>query len=69
MIDLEIFEDEAAAHKEGMKKRILWDNKHLAPPTARYYYGSGGRRWAGRGRKAPLRNWKRRRRSRHQWKS
>lgn len=43
------------------------DKRNVAPPTAKYYYGTGGRRWAGRGRKAPLRNWKRRHRTRHQW--
>jgi hypothetical protein len=49
---------------QGMKKRITEpvtarDKKNTAPPTAEYWYGTGGRRWAGRGRKAPLRNWKR----------
>jgi len=44
--------------QEGMKRRIQYDSKHLAPPTRYYWYGTLGRRWAGRGRKNPGRNWK-----------
>ena len=44
--------------KVGMKRRYQYEG-HGAPPTAHYWYGTGGRRWAGKGRKAPLRSWKR----------
>lgn len=43
---------------EGIKRRIRYDRNHLAPPTRHGWYGSLGWRWAGRGRKAPGRNWK-----------
>jgi len=43
---------------EGMRQRIRWDTKHLAPPTKKSWYGTNGKRWAGRGRKHPHRNWK-----------
>lgn len=45
-------------NREGIRHRIRWDNKNLAPPTAKYWHGSNGRRWAGRGRKNPHRSWK-----------
>jgi hypothetical protein len=50
----------------GMRRRFEYEGTG-APPTAQYWYGSGGRRWAGKGRKAPLRNWKRSRRE--QWRA
>lgn len=47
-----------AAVKEGMKKRRITDKNPGSPPTHDYYYGTHGRRWAGRGKKAPWRSWK-----------
>lgn len=44
--------------QESMKRRIGYDRNHLAPPTTKSWYGSLGKRWGGRGRKAPGRNWK-----------
>ncbi len=51
---------EPDGEKTGMRRRGEYEGTG-APPTAKYWYGTGGRRWAGKGRKAPLRNWKRNR--------
>lgn len=56
---------EPDGEKTGMKRRREYEGVG-APPTAKYWYGTGGRRWAGKGRKAPLRSWKRDRGT--QWK-
>lgn len=56
---------EPDGEKTGMNRRGEYEGRG-APPTAKYWYGSGGRRWAGKGRKAPLRSWKRDRKT--QWK-
>ena len=42
---------------EGITRRWLYSDPG-APPTARYFYGTNGRRWAGRGRKNDNRSWK-----------
>lgn len=51
---------EPDGEKTGMRRRREYEGTG-APPTADYWYGTGGRRWAGKGRKAPLRSWKRNR--------
>ncbi|MBY3433761.1 hypothetical protein HFN89_06315 [Rhizobium laguerreae] len=56
---------EPDGEKIGMNRRGEYEGRG-APPTAKYWYGTGGRRWAGKGRKAPLRSWKRDRDT--QWK-
>lgn len=49
---------QGCAVKESLKKRILTDPNPGSPPTHNYWYGTHGRRWAGRGKKAPWKNWK-----------
>ena len=57
--------NEPDGEKVGLNRRGEYEGRG-APPTAKYWYGTGGRRWAGKGRKAPLRSWKRERDT--QWK-
>jgi len=49
--------------KEGIKKRVATDKNPGSPPTHNYYHGTLGRRWAGNGKKADARNWKRKRKT------
>jgi len=54
---------QGAAVREGMKHRMRYDRNPGSPPTRRCGY-----RYAGRGKKTPVKNWKRLRKTRYRLK-